>query len=229
MRTMVHRTGQQSLVKKLLRISRGNMVAVIVITVCACFLLVALLAGWQIGPREQISVAVVQGGGGVGSGFVVSSDYLVTSSRVVTGSDNTELLFGDGRTWSGKVVLNEPETDIALVSITGMANIPTPMILGNSDGVAEKALVAALGYVDGKYAVTEGTVSEVTTGYIKTDVTFTPGNLGGPLILKDTGEVIGMVFFPANMGEEQVEELRYSISSNALLSICSERGFELVR
>ena len=140
---------------------------------------------------------------GLGSGFVISSNgQILTNSHVVNNADTVTVSFSDGRTLAGKVVGEDPASDIAVVQVQAN-NLPT-VILGRSDQVEPGQWAIAIGNPLGlQKTVTVGVISATSRSgsdigvsdkridFIQTDAAINPGNSGGPL-LNARGEVIGI-------------------------------------
>jgi serine protease Do len=137
---------------------------------------------------------------GQASGFIVSPDgYLLTNSHVVQDASEISVILNDGREFPGKVVGQDPSTDIAVVKIDG-ANLPT-LALGNSDQLEPGQWVIAIGSpLELKSTLTVGVVSATgrndlsiarVEDFIQTDAAINRGNSGGPLLNLD-GEVVGI-------------------------------------
>lgn len=140
---------------------------------------------------------------GTGSGFVISSDGLIlTNAHVVSGADTVSVTLKDGREFKGKVVGQDPLTDVAVVRVQAN-NLPT-VSLGNSDALKPGEWAIAIGNPLGlDNTVTAGIISatgrsssevrvpDKRVSFIQTDAAINPGNSGGPL-LNQRGEVIGM-------------------------------------
>src|ERR1700737_262681 len=86
-----------------------------------------------------------RGRAGSGSGVVLSPDGLVlTNSHVVQGAKRAEVTVLDGRSLSGRVLGDDPETDLALVRIDEDAPLP-PAKLGNSKRLKPGEIAIAIG------------------------------------------------------------------------------------
>jgi len=147
------------------------------------------------GPRDEDTPAQ-----GAGSGFIIDAEgFILTNNHVIEGARRITVTLADGRTFRGEVVGTDPAIDVALVRISGAANLPEAP-LGNSDELRVGEWVCAignpLGYV---HSVTVGVVSFIgrtlfdpsLDDYIQTDAAINFGNSGGPLI-NSRGEVIGI-------------------------------------
>ncbi|MDM9581462.1 MULTISPECIES: HhoA/HhoB/HtrA family serine endopeptidase [unclassified Nostoc] len=140
---------------------------------------------------------------GSGSGFIInSSGQIVTNAHVVDGADRVTVILKDGRTFDGKVLGEDPVTDVATIKIDAN-NLPT-LAVGNSDTLQPGEAVVAIGNPLGlNNTVTSGIISatgrsgsdigasDKRVDYIQTDAAINPGNSGGPL-LNARGQVIAM-------------------------------------
>lgn len=144
-------------------------------------------------PREQREHAL-------GSGVLVSPDgYILTNNHVIKNATSIKVMLSDMRTFTGKVVGADPQTDVAVVKIEGK-DLPTAS-LGNSSSLHVGDIVMAFGNPFGlNFTVTRGAVSalnrseggiENIQNFIQTDAAINPGNSGGALVDVE-GQVVGI-------------------------------------
>ncbi|RYE54996.1 MAG: PDZ domain-containing protein [Sphingobacteriales bacterium] len=150
---------------------------------------------------------------GSGSGVILTADgFIVTNNHVVEGAARIEVVLTDRRTFEGKVIGRDPNTDLALIKID--ANNLSFAKIGNSDDVEIGEWVLAIGYpfslnttvtagiisakersigiIGSKQSRTNGTnASTPIEAFIQTDAAINPGNSGGALV-NASGELIGI-------------------------------------
>jgi S1-C subfamily serine protease len=159
----------------------------------------------RVGP-SVVRLDIRHGGRGLagsGSGVILSPDGLVlTNSHVVQGAKRAGVTLLDGRSLSGRVLGDDPDTDLALIRIDEDATLP-PAKLGNSKRLKPGEIAIAIGNPFGFDAsVTAGVISalgrslrskngRMIDDVIQTDAALNPGNSGGPLV-SSAGEVIGI-------------------------------------
>ena len=195
----------------------------------------------QVSPGVVAIKVTTDQGGGLGSGFVYDANGdIVTNYHVVNGATQVEVDFPSGFKVYGKVIGQDPDSDLAVIKVDAPASELHPLTIGDSDALQVGQMVAAIGNPFGLYStMTTGIVSALgraqqslraadssTTGtysmgaVIQTDAAINPGNSGGPLFNLD-GEVIGLnrsieTTQTTNTGEPVNSGIGFSIASNVL-------------
>lgn len=153
------------------------------------------------------SIVLVQAGQSVGSGFVVSSDgYILTNSHVVQGNKSVTIkMIEENKVFSNvEVIKVNPIRDIALLKINDVGSF-YPVVLGNSDSVAEGERVVTIGNPAGlEKTISDGLISSIRnlsgTIIFQISVPISPGSSGGPLF-NIQGEVIGITTMSFTEGQ----------------------------
>ncbi|HLC34950.1 MAG TPA: trypsin-like peptidase domain-containing protein [Anaerolineales bacterium] len=149
-------------------------------------------------------------GGALGSGFVVDKQgHIVTNLHVVTGATGLEVDFPSGQMAHGKVIAEDPDSDLAVILVTVPEAELVPLSLGDSSTLRVGTPVVAIGNPFGlSSTMTLGIVSGLgrtldseraspgggvfsAADLIQTDAAVNPGNSGGPL-LDLQGYVVGI-------------------------------------
>ena len=175
-------------------------------------------------------------GGAEGSGSVISPDgYVLTNHHVVAGAEHggmMQVTMNDGSKHEADVVASDANTDVAIVKIKDVKDLPF-LQFGDSDSVAVGQEVVAVGSPLGLNAtVTSGIVSAKNRPVrasqeggesslidaIQTDAAVNPGNSGGPLVDRD-GNIVGMNSMIASLSNDSSGEggsigLGFAIPSN---------------
>lgn len=156
--------------------------------------------------RSTVKVEGVAGTQGrEGSGFVYAREHVMTNAHVVAGIDEpTVQIGGVGRTYEARVVLFDPQKDVAVLYVPGLE---APVLRFDDDAERGDSAVVAGYPQDGDLNLQAATVANrvrATGQNIYNDGTATreiysirstvrPGNSGGPLLTTD-GRVFGVVF-----------------------------------
>ena len=148
-----------------------------------------------------------------GSGFIWdASGHIVTNNHVVTGADKITVTFSDGSSYGAKLIGTDPNTDLAVIQVTGaQASLLKPITVGDSTQVKVGEMVVAVGNPFGlANTMTTGIVSAISRSIqagsssqnsnapsfsipdvIQTDAAINPGNSGGVLV-DMSGALIGV-------------------------------------
>ena len=144
---------------------------------------------------------------GQGSGFVFSVEthllnnksYILTNNHVVQDAHSIKVTLQDNREFKATVIGADPQSDIAILEISG-SKLPV-ISLGDSSTLEVGEWVIAIGNPFGlSHTLTVGVVSAKERSslgindyedFIQTDAAINPGNSGGPLVNLN-GEVVGV-------------------------------------
>ncbi|WP_372347865.1 MarP family serine protease [Streptomyces sp. KL116D] len=157
----------------------------------------------------QRSTVKVEGASGTqgreGSGFVYSAHHVMTNAHVVAGIDDPSVRVGGvGRAYPAKVVLFDPDKDVAVLYVP---DLDAP-VLSFDDSTSRGSAAVVAGYPqDGGLDLQAATVADTIkaggqdiygSGNVTREIysirsTVLPGNSGGPLLTTD-GRVYGVVF-----------------------------------
>jgi Trypsin-like serine proteases, typically periplasmic, contain C-terminal PDZ domain len=152
-----------------------------------------------------------------GAGFIIdSAGHIVTNNHVVADASKIVVTFSDGTQVEAKLTGTDPDTDLAVIQVTGVdASLIKPIALGDStqekvgaivvaigspfqlQGTMTSGIISALGRTMQSTSASSSNSSSSQTGYysipdiIQTDAAINHGNSGGPLV-NLSGEVIGV-------------------------------------
>jgi S1-C subfamily serine protease len=142
-----------------------------------------------------------------GSGFVFATDRVMTNAHVLAGVSSPTVQTTAGRTLRARVVLYDPERDVAVLLVPGLDD--SPLHFAGAVGRGQSTVV--VGYPEnGPFTAVAARVRSVQNArgpdiYQNRQVTrriyalysvVRPGNSGGPL-LTPSGQVAGVVFAAA--------------------------------
>ena len=178
-----------------------------------------------ISDKAKASTVRIVGGnfstGGMGTGFFVDRDKIVTNIHVVAVPGfYTAKLMNSKTVWRiEEVIAFDIENDLVVLKI---ADDCTPLPLGNSDNVQIGESIYAVGFPT-NYKVTKGTIhsTQQNSKWFRMAIDVSPGNSGGP-ILNSAGEVIGIA-------AAVYDSNSYAVPSNTLKAILTETKTESIQ
>ena len=140
---------------------------------------------------------------GSGSGFVYDTDgHIITNYHVIENAEALLVTFSSGQVYEAEVIGVDAKNDLAVIRVEAGADLPSPLMLGNSGTLEVGQFVLAVGNPFGlEQTLTTGVISalgrviETEDGFIgeaiQTDAAINPGNSGGPL-LDLNGRIVGV-------------------------------------
>jgi S1-C subfamily serine protease len=156
--------------------------------------------------RSTVKIEGVAGSQGrEGSGFVYATEHVMTNAHVVAGIDDPSVRVGGvGRAYEARVVLFDPDKDVAVLYVPGLK---APLLRFDDSASRGDAAVVAGYPEDGGLDLQAATVASridatgrniYNTDSVTRDIhsirsTVRPGNSGGPLLTTE-GQVYGVVF-----------------------------------
>ncbi|HEX8189298.1 MAG TPA: trypsin-like peptidase domain-containing protein [Pyrinomonadaceae bacterium] len=141
-------------------------------------------------------------GGGTGS-IIDEQGHILTNYHVIEDADQVTVSLGGDKTYPARVVGRDPDTDLAVLQVTGVREPLKVVPMGDSDRLSVGQKVLAIGNPFGlDRTLTTGVISglqrpiearngRIIEGAIQTDASINPGNSGGPL-LDSQGRMIGI-------------------------------------
>ncbi len=140
---------------------------------------------------------------GMGTGVVIDSrGFILTNHHVVDAVREIQVTMSDGERYTARLIVRDPETDLAVIKIDPAQPVE-PITIGTSSDLMTGEPVVAVGNAYGyEHTVTRGIISALHRAVqvsdaqyyedlIQTDASINPGNSGGPLLNID-GEMIGV-------------------------------------
>lgn len=150
----------------------------------------------------QKLVVMIETENSLGSGFLYNKKGdIITNAHVVTGSSKVKIKMANYKQLEGMVIGISKEIDVAVIRVKGLTG-KEPLPLSKRDAEVGDEVLALGSPLGLQNSVTSGMISGVNRdleippfSYKNTyqiSAPIAPGNSGGPLIRKDTGEVIGI-------------------------------------
>jgi len=199
-----------------------------------------------VNPHELTGpVAYVNTGTGTGTAFLTGSKTLLTAKHVVEDiniGEEVELVFMslDPIINTRAIVIwkdnsKEKESDFAVLKLVDTSVLPEDMpvlSLGDSDKIIVGDEIVAIGYPAGIFSYTRGIISSTmintinsSIDLIKIDCYIHYGSSGGPVILKESEEVIGLAESGIPGGE--FSGMNYSSKINRLMDATDMAGIDI--
>lgn len=168
-----------------------------------------------------------------GSGFVAGPDLVVTNAHVVAGETETDVETADGRSLNARVVVFDPDRDLAILRVPGLQTDALPMsvgdegmvgaVYGHPGGGALRAAPAAI-----RQRVTAVGRDIYDQHRTRRDVfilasRLQPGDSGGALV-NQVGEVVGVAFAIA----PDRSDTAYALTEQELEPVLAQAGADTV-
>ncbi len=168
-------------------------------------------------------VVAISSRGGTGSGFLVSTNAVVTNAHVVKDVYKADVRLSDGSVSTGYVSARDEEEDIAIISLPNATRSVLNFGDSSESFLAQGDPVYAFGFpfgLKGDVSFKEGSISRRIEyqgkSYLEISNAIQPGNSGGPLV-NSGGEVVGInTMLVGYLGEEgtvQGESIKLAIPS----------------
>jgi len=184
---------------------------------------IVLLLGLGRG-NHSLAVAEIHGPGVSGSGFLVGSQLVLTTARVVGNQPQVTLTFRRGPSVEGRVVFVDASADLAMIEIQGLEAQLEPLPLGNSDAVAPGERIYVVGFLAGLYATSRGVVTSRTGEIFQLGLAAHPGHSGAPLMREADDTVVGMVLSTVELGGADSGGRHRALALSAIERLCAARG-----
>ncbi|HVD02008.1 MAG TPA: trypsin-like peptidase domain-containing protein [Candidatus Dormibacteraeota bacterium] len=177
----------------------------------------------QVADKAAPAVATIDTGGagdsGLGSGFVTTSDgYIVTNAHVIANATALTVLFaGDATRHDARLVDSDCQTDVAVLKVDGVSNLPTlpfgdtstlrvgqpVVVVGTPLGgrVVESGIIAALHRAITVAGPVTPTAPQTLSDTFQTDAVSDPADSGAP-VLNVAGQVVGVAVDTVSGGSQ---------------------------
>ncbi len=180
--------------------------------------------------RFDSVVVVFNPSAGMGSGFFVKDDVVLTNYHVIQDAKYVEMKMHDGTETFGKVIAQDVRLDLALIKVQARG-VPAKVYSGQE--LTLGGTVEAIGHPRGlQFSITRGIISAIRelpseyapgghkVRYIQTDAAMSPGNSGGPLFFED--QVIGIN--TQKMAGRAIEGLGFAIHYGEIIEFLEANG-----
>jgi S1-C subfamily serine protease len=167
-----------------------------------------------------------------GSGFVISPQHVLTNAHVVAGVTQGPTVTAGSRIYRARVVLYDPDSDLAVLDVPGLPETPLHFAGPASDGanavVAGYPLNHSLTIVPARVGSAETAdgpniyeTAQVRRQIYAIRAEIEPGNSGGPLLTPD-GNVYGVVFAAATT----LKDIGYALTSSQVATDVDRGRYE---
>lgn len=153
---------------------------------------------------------------GCGSGFFIKRNetlYVVTAQHIVDGEPFLKILDVDGTEHHAKIAYLCSDRDLALVKfdVETDSSFSSFQVCSDVGSLELEKPLLCLGDSEGKGVIvqSEGRLLGIGPKTIETDATIVPGNSGGPIVLKETGEVVGVATHLTNESDKWTKGTRF--------------------
>ena len=178
---------------------------------------------YEISDKRFESVVIVKTESGLGSGFYVSKDEILTNYHVIENSNNIVTIDKNKNRSSAVVIKKDLKRDLALLK----TNSKGKSVSFYSGPIKQGSKVDALGHPKGrKFSLSQGIVSAIRKEvsvysvtdnanvlYIQTDAAINHGNSGGPLFLEN--KVVGVN--TQGLSKKKTEGMNFAIHYSEVL------------
>lgn len=178
--------------------------------------------------KRFFNVVIVKTFGGMGSGFYIKPNQIITNFHVIDGAKNITITDYFGKQSSAKIIKIDARRDLALLE-TNLKGTPVRFFRSK---INPGMKVDAIGHPKGlDYSLTSGVISSVrmyastynvtrnaNTKFIQTDVAINKGNSGGPLFHNQW--VVGVN--TQGLRKSETEGLNFSVHLDELLDFINQ-------
>ncbi|MGQ0665069.1 MAG: S1C family serine protease [Pseudomonadota bacterium] len=183
--------------------------------------------------RFDAVTVVFHPGGGLGTGFYVRDDLVLTNYHVIEGSQFVEMKLHGGQETFGKIIARDIRLDLALIQVQARGR---PAAFYTANQIPLGQTVEAIGHPKGlQFSITRGVISglrDIESRYmqggkkvrfLQTDVAINPGNSGGPLFLD--GKVVGVN--TQKLAATELEGLSFAVHYGEVLDFLEANGIKI--
>jgi S1-C subfamily serine protease len=191
-------------------------------------------------------VAFVFTNNATGTAFLTGTKTLLTARHVVEELEigdkvgiifkrlNPEVKTMAKLVWKSKGDEIDPITDFAVLKLVDPSILPKNMSvfsIGTSDKIEIGQEIKSIGYPSGLFSVTEGKISNTSLQYpdkeydlIQLNCNIYPGNSGGPVILTETEEVIGIAELAM---KDEFQGINFASKIDKLINLAENDGIDV--